>query len=94
MEGLRRIIALKSLGVSFGSKHAKFLAPDKAVVLDSIISTRFGYPLTLGGYGEFLGDCHALLDAVLAAGVPYPFPAEGIWRVSDIEMCLFQRVRP
>ena len=101
VDGLRRIITLKGLCVSFGSKHAKFLDPERSVVLDSIISTQFGYPLsairyplTLCRYAEFLADCHALLDIVRAAGVPYPFLHEGTWRVSDIEMCLFQSVRP
>ncbi len=78
--------------MSFASKHLKFLDPDRAIVLESIISTKLGYPLTLVGYGEFLADCRALLDAVYAAGVPFPFPAEGTWRISDIEMAIFKQL--
>jgi hypothetical protein len=89
VKALERITALHSLGTSFGSKHLKFLAPDRAVVLDSVISGRLGYRPAPAGYAELLDDCYTLLRAVQAAGTPFPFPDEGRWRVSDIEMAIF-----
>src|ERR1700729_4625872 len=43
-EAINSLLDLNGLAVSFASKHLKFLAPEKAVVLDSIISERLGYP--------------------------------------------------
>lgn len=93
VEGLGCLTRLSGLGVSFASKHLKFLAPERAVVLDSVISTKLGYSLDSVGYREFLADCHALLDAVRAAEIPFPFEGEGSWRLSDVEMVLFQHLR-
>jgi hypothetical protein len=93
VEGLRRLTGLKNLGVSFASKHLKFLNPSKAAVLDSIISTHLRYPLNLVGYGEFLANCNALLAAVRDAGVPFLFPEEGTWWLSNVKRCLYQQVR-
>lgn len=91
-EALGRIVDLKALGVSFGSKHLKFLDPHRAVVLDSVISNHLGYALTVDGYMEFLVDCSDIRDRVLAASVPFPFPQEGTWRVSDIEMAIYKKL--
>lgn len=93
-DALRQVTGLRDLGISFGSKHLKFLDPSWAVVLDSIISGRLGYLATIDGYMEFLGDCQALLAKVLAAGVEYPFPDHRPgWRVSEMEMVIFAKLR-
>jgi hypothetical protein len=36
------LLGLNGFAVSFASKHLKFLAPDHAIVLDSILSKRLG----------------------------------------------------
>jgi hypothetical protein len=93
-EALCHVTDLRGLGISFGSKHLKFLDPARAVVLDSIISGRLGYPLTIDGYIEFLADCHALLEKVTAANVEYPFSHhQPGWRVSEMEMVIFAKLR-
>ncbi|MFC7694161.1 hypothetical protein ACFQY5_36155 [Paeniroseomonas aquatica] len=69
---LVRIMALHSLNTSFGSKHLKFLAPDRAVVLDGVVCGRLGYRPDPKGYGEFLGDCHTVLREAQAASTPSP----------------------
>jgi hypothetical protein len=50
-------------GVSFASKHLKFLAPNDAVVLDSIIEDQLGYARNTAGYAAFLTDCRDILNA-------------------------------
>jgi hypothetical protein len=93
-EALRHVTDLRGLGISFGSKHLKFLDPARAVVLDSVISGRLGYPLTIDGYTEFLADCHALLERTRAANVEYPFSHHYPgWRVSEMEMVIFAKLR-
>jgi hypothetical protein len=84
---------VNSLGISFASKHLKFLAPDDAVVLDSIIAEQLGYATNLAGYGTFLTDCHDVLNACNQFEIRYTgWGAQG-WRVSDIEMAIFQKIR-
>jgi hypothetical protein len=60
---------LNGLAVSFASKHLKFLAPEKAVVLDSIVSKRLGYELTPDGYQAFLNDCRRIRDRSISCGL-------------------------
>jgi hypothetical protein len=84
---------VKGLGISFASKHLKFLAPDGAVVLDSIIEEQLGYAKNLAGYATFLTDCHDILNACNQFGIRYTgWGAQG-WRVSDVEMAIFQKIR-
>jgi hypothetical protein len=81
------------LAFSFASKHVKFLAPEKAVVLDEIISRRVGYTLDVTGYDELLADCRAMLDRVRSRKIPHPLGGTRSWRVSDMEMVLFAKLR-
>ena len=92
-EAVERLCRLKGLGISFASKHLKFLAPERAVVLDSIIAGRLGYALTPSGYAELLADCGAMLAHIRIERIPHPFPEEGTWRVSDVEMAVYQKLR-
>jgi hypothetical protein len=93
-DAMRRVIDLRDLGISFGSKHLKFLDPARAVVLDTVISGRLGYPLTIDGYTEFLADCHTLLEKVTVANVEYPFSHhQPGWQVSEMEMVIFAKPR-
>lgn len=94
-EALRAITSLEGLAVSFGSKHLKFLDPNRHVVLDSILSERLGYTRDLEGTGylRWLEACHEYLEIVRSAGVAYPGIGQNGWRVSDIEMAIFVKVR-
>lgn len=89
---IQSVTSIKCLAVSFGSKHLKFLCPDGAVVLDKIISERLGYLRTPEGYVEFLNDCCAIRDvlneAKIAASKQRPE-----WRVCDVEMAIFIKLR-
>ena len=91
--GLSELLNIRGLAVSFASKHLRFLAPNSAPVLDSIISSRLGYPLSIPGYREFQSDCLAMLRFVKKAGVPYPGWGRDGWRVCDIEMAVFMKIR-
>jgi hypothetical protein len=93
VEGLTILRQVKGLGISFASKHLKFLAPDDAVVLDSTIKEQLGYATNLTGYGAFLTDCHDVLNACNQFKIHYTgWGAQG-WRVSDIETAIFQKIR-
>lgn len=89
---IEKITEIKGLGISFGSKHLKFLAPEHAVVLDSIISEHLGYPRTKEGYAEFLQDCFVLRDILNAKSI-HPSATQAKWRVSEVEMALFMEAK-
>lgn len=96
VSALRHLISVRNLGISFGSKHLKFLAPDQVVVLDSIISRRLGYPIDdadLSGFASFLDDCRRIRDLLRTSRVPYPGWGSDGWRISDVEMAIFQALR-
>ncbi|HZS64247.1 MAG TPA: hypothetical protein VFA53_07105 [Xanthobacteraceae bacterium] len=94
VEALKALQGIKNLGgVSFASKHLKFLAPKAAVVLDSVISERLAYPKNPDGYKEFLADCHTILQHIVAAQLKYTGWAPSGWRVSDVEMAIFAKLR-
>jgi hypothetical protein len=91
LEALRHIKDLRS--VSFASKHLKFLAPDSAVVLDSIISERLAYQMNSAGYRDFLADCRTILQNIVAFRLEYSGWGKSGWRISDVEMAITAKLR-
>jgi hypothetical protein len=93
LAGLQNINRLYGLGrPSFASKHLQFLAPQVAVILDSVMSTRFGYPMNLDGYEQLLEDCEALTAAINRTSIEHPFRTSGRY-VSDIELAVFAQIQ-
>lgn len=88
-EAISRVTRLDGLAVSFGSKHLRFLAPDRCVVLDSVLSQRLGYPMDPESYAEFRDDCDSICKKLNADQVPYPIPDGGEWRVADVEHAIY-----
>lgn len=90
--GVAEIAKLQFLGQSFASKQLRFMAPDRAVILDSVIRSRLGYGATKAGYGEFLGDCEAiLLHAQQSHDLDAQFRQR--LRVCDIESAIFAKLQ-
>lgn len=93
-DALTSVIRLKGLDVSFGSKHLRMLSPTKAVVLDSIIALGLGYNRTPDGYTKFLEDCVAIRDLLNGpTGSPNPIDLAGSWRLCDVEMAIYSKLR-
>lgn len=84
-EAVEAVRRLARLGQSFASKVVRFLRPEKAVVLDSVIRERLGYPETPDGYEQFLADCQSI-RAVVVDTVP------GI-RICDVEAAIFAKIQ-
>ena len=87
-EAIEAVTSIKGLGISFGSKHLRMMAPSRAVVLDSVISERLGYPREVDSYIEFLKDCIFIKEKLLERRI-YPFPNRQTWRVSEVEMAIY-----
>jgi len=87
-QALETVLALHGLGVSFATKHLKFLNPVQHVVLDSVIRDSLGYPLTTQGYLAFRSDCEVIRDSLIAQELhrhdDQPF------RIADVEMAIYR----
>lgn len=87
---LGHVNALHGLGrLSFASKFLRFLAPAKAPILDRIISTETGFPLSAIGYGQLIQACHRAAAELSAAGIINPVRPNGVWFVADIEAAFY-----
>lgn len=89
-EALRAFDQINGLGISFTSKLLRFLAPDHAAVLDSIIRDSLGYANSAAAYREFVTDCMAIREKLKTEKKR---PDGGDWRTTDIEMGIFMNVR-
>jgi hypothetical protein len=92
-QGLETLLNAKELGVSFASKHLKFLVPESAVVLDSVICQNLGYAKTPAGYQDFLDDCHAILERITTDKVKYTGWSASGWRVCDVETAIYEKLK-
>jgi hypothetical protein len=94
-EALSTIVeGIAGFGVSFGSKHLRFLRPDLCPVLDGNISEAFGHPLDADGYRCLSSDCIKIARKLRECGVRNPMNRpEGEWFAADVEMGLFARAR-
>lgn len=90
---IREITSLKGLAISFGSKHLKFLDPNQHVVLDSIICEALGFSPTPQGYLSFREHCLALQGLVCDASIEYTGHSQEGWRIADIEMAIYNKIR-
>lgn len=91
-EGVKRLCGLRNLGQSFASKQIRFLAPSRAVILDSVIRTRLGYAETVKGYADFLGDCQQILESVRTSNQLEERQAASL-RICDIEAAIFTKLQ-
>jgi len=89
-EALNAITAVHGLGVSFGSKHLRFLRPDLCPALDGNISETFGHALDVQGYRCLSQDCLKIADKLRECGVKNPMNRpDDTWFAGDVEMALF-----
>jgi len=84
-EAVEVVQQLEQLGQSFASKIVRFLRPEKAVILDSIIRNALGYAESTEGYEEFLADCRTIRDDAKDTN-------PGL-RVCDVEAAIFAKIQ-
>lgn len=89
LDALKSMLKIKELGVSFASKHLRFLLPEFCPVLDSILSQRLFYESSVIGYKSFAATCSDIAAELNQAGITSPFPNKSSWRPSDVEAALF-----
>lgn len=92
---LLAVNGLKGLGgVSFASKHLRFLRPDLCPVFDGVLHTVLPYSFDSTGYAAFASDCSRLAAELTKRGVQNPWPGRnGRWFAADAEAAIFQWAR-
>lgn len=92
---LSKVNGLKHLGgVSFASKHLRFLRPDLCPVMDSVIREALPYAHNPLGYAEFARDCMALAHELGKRQVPNPWKRDGCrWYPADVEAALYAHAK-
>ncbi len=88
---LKTMRQLKRIGRSFASKLLRFLLPERAVIMDSVIRTRLGYPDSDSGYVEFRDECQNLLDKIREHHARKDESCT--FRICDIEAALYTKIR-
>ena len=91
-EGVECISSLHGLKQSYASKMLRFLLPDRAVILDSIIRTKCGFSETDHGYKKLLKCCHHLLNQARKSQKLFAGFKNNL-RVCDIEAALFMYIQ-
>jgi hypothetical protein len=86
---LSALISLKGFGVSFASKHLRFLRPDICPILDDQLSRHCGYLKTPSDYQQFANDCLSIAARLNSAGPSFSLPTGAPWGAADVEMSLF-----
>jgi hypothetical protein len=82
-EAISRGVAIPELGVSFASKHLRFVNPARYATFDSLLAQAAGLPLDPQGYVEFLGRLQVLKEV---NGLDDD--------IATLEMGLFSLIRP
>jgi|GEM_PF-6224521 len=88
---LKSMCEIKQIGRSFASKVLRFLLPGHAVIMDSVIRTRLGYPDSDSGYVEFRDECQMLLDMIRKHHADNG--EQCTHRICDIEAALYTKIR-
>jgi len=85
-----RITRLPGLGISYGSKHLRFLRPDICPVLDSVIRCEFGYSEDSSGYYLYQRDVMETAMVLEQSKIDNPlFRIDNRWFAADVDMALF-----
>jgi hypothetical protein len=91
-QAIQTLCRIPHLGISYASKIARFLDPEKCVILDSVIRERLGYPNNAGGYAAFLQDCRDTLEVLKASPLLDSRCRAGL-RVCDVEAVFFMKAK-
>jgi len=97
---IRRMIALKGMHISFGSKVLRMLSPEQVGVYDNVLAVFLDYPMgkkredDIKGFVDFCADCEKVKKMLNAKKIPNPKREEtgGKWLIADVEAVLFYPV--
>ena len=88
---IRAFEGLNGIGISFSSKFLRFLCPDHAAILDSVIRKGLGYNDNEVDYEEFVNSC-ARVRGILNCN-KWQHPLGRPWQITDVEMAIFMKLK-
>jgi hypothetical protein len=72
---------LPGLGVSYASKHLRFIMPERCAILDEQVRENCGYDETPEAFARYSQDCLNVSHALVGRGI--------FFRVADVDMAIF-----
>lgn len=90
--GYNKLVSLHGLGMSYGSKILRMMAPSRAVVYDSVLAENLLYRCNLKHYLIFCRDCQAVAEALTKSNFKNP-PRESVkWFAADVEGAIYRKI--
>lgn len=89
IEAIDNLCELHGLGVSFASKHLRFLFPKICPVLDRLLADYLDYELSSEDYKKFSDFCLSVANELNSNNINNPFPGRKLWYCCDVEASLF-----
>lgn len=87
---LDEITKIRGLGISYGSKHLRFLCPEHCPILDSVFAEKLKYPENSKGYRQLHFDFTQVARELEKNKIPNPMDRpNGRWYVADVDMAVF-----
>lgn len=87
---LSSLLEIDGLGISYGSKHLRFLHPDICPILDNIVWEEFKYPWNPRGYRVLQSDVMRAAKQLEENNIPNPMNRlNGCWFAGDVDMAIF-----
>jgi len=93
-EAIEKIMKVKGLAMSYGSKILRMLAPQHAAVYDSVLAGWFSYSdADPTHYAEFCNDCRLISEELKKKNIKHPIRENGEWFIADVEATVFKIVK-
>ncbi len=87
---LSSLLEIYGLGISYGSKHLRFLRPDLCPILDNIVWDKFKYSWDTRGYRLLQVDIMNIAKSLEENGIKNPMSRQnGQWYAADVDMAVF-----
>lgn len=80
-------------GVSYASKHLRFMAPERCVTLDTNLAGQLGVKLDPINYAALCRECAAIARE-LNGSLRLPPVGSAAWSAADVEVAVFTRLNP
>ena len=102
VEALTIMKSLKGLGVSYASKHLRFMLPKECPVYDSVLNQYLPYRIPrrtprssvdFGEYANFAEDCKSIGSELCSRKISNPVRDSEEWFAADVESAIFWQVR-
>jgi hypothetical protein len=85
---------IPQLGISYASKHLRFLSPEFCSILDSNVAKIFRYDQTAEGYQQLCQDSLEAAKILEKRNIQNPMGRlNGRWFAADIEMAIFAQIQ-